>query len=189
MRNQQHTLPTEFEFLASERAPKMLLEGLQTLGVREVVGPGSNQSIISMRDYVARAETQLRWIGTWYKDDDTPWCGLWMAYVALKAGKPVGFSNPLAAKSWLKWGTRVASPELGDVCIFVRKGGGHVGLYAGENATCYFVLGGNQNNQVCITAIRKERLIGARNYYAIGKPHNVGRRFVTSAALQSENEQ
>jgi hypothetical protein len=32
------------------------------------------------------------------------------------------------------------------VLTFKRKGGGHVGIYVGEDSKCYHVLGGNQSN-------------------------------------------
>jgi len=35
---------------------------------------------------------------------------------------------------------------------------GHVGFYAGEDATHYHVLGGNQSDSISITRIRKTRL-------------------------------
>ena len=35
---------------------------------------------------------------------------------------------------------------LGDILTFKRNGGGHVGLYVGEDKDCYHVLGGNQGN-------------------------------------------
>jgi hypothetical protein len=42
--------------------------------------------------------------------------------------------------------------------VFTRSGGGHVGLYVGEDATHYHVLGGNQANLVSIMRLAKGRL-------------------------------
>lgn len=51
---------------------------------------------------------------------------------------------------------------LGDALTFKRNGGGHVGIYVGEDSTCYHVLGDNQSNMVCITRIEKTRCSGIR---------------------------
>ena len=42
--------------------------------------------------------------------------------------------------------------------VFTRAGRGHVGLYLGEDATHFHILGGNQTNNVSITRIAKVRL-------------------------------
>ena len=59
----------------------------------------------------------------------------------------------------------MAAPEaaLGDVLVFARpKGGGHVGLYVGEDETAFHVLGGNQSDGVTISRISKDRCIAVR---------------------------
>ncbi len=38
----------------------------------------------------------------------------------------------------------------------------HVGFYAGEDASAYHVLGGNQNDSVSLARIGKERLLDIR---------------------------
>jgi len=48
---------------------------------------------------------------------------------------------------------------LGDVLIFTRGIGGHVGIYVREDDKCYHVLGGNQSDSVYITSKGKERCI------------------------------
>jgi hypothetical protein len=58
------------------------------------------------------------------------------------------------------------------VLVFARDGGGHVGLYIGENDHYYFVLGGNQGDAVNIRAIAKHRMIAARRNYKV-TPANV----------------
>jgi len=50
--------------------------------------------------------------------------------------------------------------------VFWRKskqsGLGHVGFYAGEDATAYRILGGNQSDSVSLAWVGKDRLVGAR---------------------------
>ena len=104
-----------------------------------------------------------------------------------RAGKPLP-DKPLWARNWLNWGTAVQIPELGDVLVFSRESGGHVGLYVGEDAGTYHVLGGNQGDAVSIRRLAKNRLLGTRRFYRVGPPANVRRvRLCVSGAL-STNE-
>lgn len=98
-----------------------------------------------------------------YNRDETPWCGLFAAIVAKRAGKALP-SQPLWARSWVNFGKDGnAKPQLGDVLVF-RRGevSGHVGLYIGEDYGAFHVLGGNQSNGVTITRIAKDRCIAVR---------------------------
>ncbi|MEO0642822.1 MAG: TIGR02594 family protein [Pseudomonadota bacterium] len=162
----------------------MLVEALKTYGLRETPGPASAQWILDMAKEVGG------WIADWYQADATPWCGLWMAAIAMRAGKPVNLKNPLAALSWAEWGDAAERdewnewrPELGDVLVFTRKGGGHVGLYVGETpcGQWFYVLGGNQSDSVNIMRISRGRLAAARRLYRIGKPANVRPVFILPA--------
>ncbi len=110
-----------------------------------------------------------------------------MAIVARRAGKPAP-ASPLWALSWASFGTASPRPMLGDVLVFERPGGGHVGLYVGEDATRYHVLGGNQGDAVSIVAIAKSRLRAARRHYAIGPPPNVRPVRVSAHGPTSTNE-
>lgn len=95
-----------------------------------------------------------------------------MAIVAKRAGKPLA-KVPLQALSWSAWGTVSRTPSLGDVLVFVRSGGGHVGLYVGEDDIHYHVLGGNQSDAVNIRRIPRSRFVAARRLYSIAPPANV----------------
>ena len=57
-----------------------------------------------------------------------------------------------------QWGRELIAPRLGCILVFTRAGGGHVGLYLGEDATHFHILGGNQSNSVSVTRIGKDRL-------------------------------
>jgi len=97
-----------------------------------------------------------------YKSDDTPWCGLFMAKIAKDAGK-VYPGAPLWARNWMLFGSASATPMLGDVLVFNRPGGGgHVGLYVGEDADAFHVLGGNEGDAVSIVRMARARLLAAR---------------------------
>lgn len=155
-------LPLMYRFLADEPAPRMLLEALKLYGTTEVPGKDNSPVIMAWSE-----ETGVKG----YNADSIPWCGLFMAVVAKRAGKPFP-STPLWALSWAKFGEAAGQPRLGDVLVFVRNGGGHVGLYVGEDKSHYHVLGGNQSDTVNIVRIAKERLRAARRHYAIGMPAN-----------------
>jgi uncharacterized protein (TIGR02594 family) len=157
------TLPAAYAWLADEPGPRMLAEALKLHGTLETPGWRDNPVIMAWAK-----ETGVRG----YSADSVPWCGLFMAVVALRAGKEPP-PKPLWALNWARWGENGGQPELGDVLVFVRPGGGHVGLYVGEDGIAYHVLGGNQSNAVSIARINKDRLYACRAYFAVGKPANV----------------
>lgn len=157
--------------------PRVLQVGIPLLGTQEVLGRGSNRTIMAWRDALNQAAGIVKNAQpiNGFSDDDIPWCGLFAAYVWFKAGKPV-VKNPLWARNWAHAGEPVAArvkdklvfekgkrASLGDRLVFVRPGGGgHVGDYICESATHYAVLGGNQTNSVTITKIAKNRCIAVR---------------------------
>lgn len=151
-------LPSAYAFLNTiGTLPRTIQSALPLLGIAEVQGKGSNQKIMGWAQELNAAGHPI--LG--FSDDDIPWCGLFAAYVVFKAGKqPV--TNPLWARNWSKFGTTTTRPSLGDVLVFSRGTGGHVGFYVAEDATHYHVLGGNQKNAVTIGRIEKERCIAVR---------------------------
>jgi len=175
------TLPKAYAWLADEPGPRILLEGLKTFGTVEKPGPGNNPSIMSW----AKA-TGLEKV---YKADATAWCGLWMAYTALQAGWEPPL-NPLWARNWLNFGVPQKEAALGDVLVFSRGGAsGHVGLYVGEDAGAYHVLGGNQSDRVMIKRIAKARLLGIRRCpWRINEPLAVRPIVLAAAGSLSSNE-
>ncbi len=174
-------LPKRYAWLASEPGPRLLVEFLKIYGTVETPGPKSNPTLLKWADKTG--------LGKKYRDDATPWCGLAMAYVAQQAGWPMP-ANPLWARNWLKWGVPVKTPKLGDVLVFERGPvSGHVGVYVGEDATRFYVLGGNQDDAVSIRPIVKTRLLGARRCpWRVSQPPNVRRVQLTSEGIASKNE-
>lgn len=167
-----------YGWLRREPAPKMLVTAQELLGVKESLGAVNNPIILGWAKECTIA----------YKEDSVPWCGLFMAVVAKRAGKPLP-TQPLWARSWLRWGEPSPQPELGDVLVFSRNGsGGHVGLYVGEDTAAFHVLGGNQGDAVSIVRINKDRLIGARRYYQFGAPDNVRKVQLSMIGELSKNE-
>lgn len=169
-------LKPQYQWLASEPGPKMLLEALKLHGVEEFAGEKNSPEVLSWaRELDLPA----------YNADSIPWCGLYCAIVAKRAGKPV-VKDPLWAANWLKWGSP-CEPELGAVAVFSREGGNHVAIIVGEDSTHYHVIGGNQKDSVSISRLEKGRLRGCRAMYQ-KKPANVRKVFLSSAGEVSTNE-
>lgn len=147
-------LPQHYRWLeVIEAPPRMIAEALKLFGTIETPGAGNNPTIIAWAKEVGLDKV--------YTADQVPWCGLFMAVVAYRAGK-FPPTSPLWALSWSKFGTEAGQPRLGDVLTFTRNGGGHVALYVGEDASAFHVLGGNQGDAVTITRIDKRRLYRVR---------------------------
>jgi uncharacterized protein (TIGR02594 family) len=163
-----------YEWLLKEQGPVMLKEAIALYGVKEVPGPGNSPIVMGWAK-----ETN-----TTYPGDDVAWCGLFMSVCAKRAGWDYfPNKNALWAKNWAVWGQSVPIERamLGDVLVFTRDGGGHVGLYVGEDDTHFHVLGGNQSDGVNIMRIEKARCIAVRSAkWKIAQPANV-RRVLLSA--------
>ncbi len=163
--------------------PVWLREARRFMGLKEIAGAASNSTIIGW------AKSLGGWIASFYKNDDTPWCGLFMGHLmAATLPREMLPQNPLGALEWNKFGKRLAEPALGAVMTFTRTGGGHVGLYVGEDDTHFHVLGGNQSNSVSFTRIAKDRLAGIR-WPTTAEAPRTGRVTMTAAGVTvSSNE-
>ena len=159
-------LPSRYAWLAREPGPKMIVEALKLFGTMEKPGAANNPTIVAWAKEVGGEVADV------YKADSIPWCGLFMAVVARRAGKELP-KHPLWALSWSAFGAKAPAPALGDVLVFTRNGGGHVGLYIGEDASAFHVLGGNQSDRVCVARMAKSRLYAARRPLYRVPPANV----------------
>lgn len=166
--------------------PRTIQAALELIGTREVVGKGSNRTIMDWRDALNQAGVKI----SGYSDDDIPWCGLFVAWVTYKRRDNASevVKDPLWARNWANYGNKADKASLGDVLVFVRNGGGHVGFYIAEDATCYHVLGGNQSNSVTITRIEKSRCIAVRRPPYQNQPATVRPFIVASSGAISKNE-
>lgn len=165
----------------------MLKEALRHYGTLETPGTKNNPNITRWAKEVGGNVADV------YSADSIPWCGLFMAIVAKRTNYPV-VKDPLWALNWGTFGEKACDPMLGDVMVFVRKtstgaSAGHVGLYVGEDATAYHILGGNQSDAVNITRIAKNRLYAARRpIFKIGQPANVRKIVLKATGSLSVNE-
>lgn len=154
--------------------PLWLTYARDHIGIKEILGPKHNPKIIQW----------LIKLKAWWRDDETPWCGTFVAYCFDALAIPPA-KNWFRARAWLNWGVAVA-PRLGAVAVFERKGGGHVGFLVGETATTYAVLGGNQGNEVNVMSLAKNRLLGCRWPANMSKSPVIG--LPNRDAKKSENE-
>jgi uncharacterized protein (TIGR02594 family) len=97
-------------------------------------------------------------------------------------------SFPLWARSWVNYGVKSPIASLGDLLVFERGNGGHVGFYIAEDASAYHVIGGNQSNRVCITRILKDRCIAVRRPPYATPPEAMRPYKVTASGAISTNE-
>ena len=134
---------------------KHLEVALNEIGVKEIVGKKHNPEVLKYF-----TETGHEWV----KDDETAWCSAFTNWVCKEAG--LEHSGALNARSWLNIGCEVDTPQIGDVVVFWRGNPngrqGHVAFFIRETKNYIYVLGGNQNNQVKISAYYKNRLLGYR---------------------------
>lgn len=95
---------------------------------------------------------------SWYFEDDTPWCGLFVGYC-------LGVSNRYVIQHWYRakaWAdakmTRLDKPAYGCIAVYSREGGGHVAFVVGvDEQGRVMCLGGNQGNKVSIVPFAKDR--------------------------------
>lgn len=180
-------IPQAYRWLTKlQGLPKTIQLGFALHGVQEVVGRGSNKTIIGWRDELNQAGVKI----TGFNDDDIPWCGLFAAIVCFRRmGIPEEIpASPLWARNWGKYGVKTAQPALGDILVFTRGSGGHVGFYVAEDKTAYHVLGGNQSNRVSVTRIAKNRCIHCRLPPYKNQPAAVKSYHVAGSGKLSTNE-
>jgi len=126
--------------------PAWIKAARSKIGEREIKGPSHN-------GWIAKGWRRLG--VTWFVDDETPWCGYFVADCLNAASLPYPKNFPSAA-SFRDYG--VACPaQLGAIGVKARKGGNHVFFIVGETADGRFfkALGGNQGNAVSIMDILK----------------------------------
>ena len=134
------------------------------IGVTEIPGAQHNAQILTYAKEAGFSNI---------KDDETPWCSIFMNWVASKAGLET--TNQANARSWLNVGIPVVNPEPGDIVIFWREDPnsykGHVGVFMGysQDRSRIYTLGGNQSNMVSQSAYSAAELLGFRRLRPVNK--------------------
>ena len=136
-------------FEAVEYDQAWMQEAAKHLGLQEIPGKDHNPKILHW----------IRSLGGWFTDDETSWCGTFVAHCIRTAGYDVP-KHWYRAKAWSAFG-QPCSLQTGAIAVFGRKGGGHVGFVVGqsEDGSSIYILGGNQRNEVNISPIATSRLV------------------------------
>lgn len=121
------------------------------LGVSEISGGVHNTRILQYHRATKLMATS----------DEVPWCSSFVSWCLEQANIPS--TKNAWARSYLDWGVSVKNPVLGCIVVFTRsKNKGHVAFFVSEDENRINVLGGNQNNRVCIQSYPKKDLLGYR---------------------------
>lgn len=171
----------KYDFLKKKNSPRVFVEAFKLIGIKEIHGPTHNKEILGWAEKLGLKKV--------YTNDEIAWCGLFVAIACFNAGLPF-VKDPLWARNWLKFGTPQKVAMHGDIVVFSRPGGGgHVGIYVGEDSTCYHILGGNQSDEVKISRVLKSRCIGIRRTdWKVAQPKDVKVVLLESSGEISKNE-
>jgi len=135
---------------------KHLQIALSQVGIKEIPGKKDNPEVLKYFNEIGFNGSKLK--------DETAWCSAYANWVCKTAGLP--FTGKLNARSWNKIGSKVTNPKLGDVVVFWRESPqswkGHVAFFIRETRNWVYVLGGNQNNEVKISAYPKNKILSYR---------------------------
>lgn len=181
-------VPQRYAWLRSAGVlPRHLTVALNLIGTVETAGAANNPIIMAWAKRCREAGVNV----SGYTADSVPWCGLFMAYCMVVAGRAEEaklIGGTLWALNWSKFGTEGGQPELGDVLTFTRNGGGHVGIYIGEDTGYFHLLGGNQSDRVNIMRIAKSRMNRCRQPLYQNKPVSAKVRILSAVGEVTDNE-
>lgn len=132
-----------------------MAEAFKHLGLREIPGKQNNPTIV-------------RWVKElkgWWNEDETPWCGTFVAHCLQAAGMPTP-KDWYRAKSYADYGVSCIKTEapFGAIGVKSRKGGGHVFFIVARDISgnILYGLGGNQSNMVNIVPFHLSEIDAVR---------------------------
>jgi uncharacterized protein (TIGR02594 family) len=136
-------------------------------GLTETPGDADNPKILGMRNYIARKYPDMADYCDLYAHDETPWCGLTVAFCTSVADVrpvygPTDTDRWMWALAWSEdwaWGQHLSRPVLGCIVVTEREGGGHVTLFEYEDEDMFYCRGGNQSDAVNVKAIDPDTVV------------------------------
>jgi len=145
--------------MTTQPEPLWLTHARTYIGTKELAGAGTSPVIAGWL-------TRLR--SSW-RDDETPWCGTFVAGV-FTCFEIAPADQWYRARAWLNWGVPLEAPRAGCVVVFERgPAAGHVGFVVGEDSRGnVLTLGGNQGDAVSIASFPRRRVLGFR--WPTGEP-------------------
>jgi len=138
-----------------ENMKDLFYKALSFYGLEEITGEQHNPEILAMFAEIGH---------DWVQDDETSWCSAFISYLC----KQLEYerSGELTARSWLKIGKELTKPEIGCIVVLwrgsVNSWKGHVGFYVNHDSRYVYILGGNQDNSVCVKRYPKNKVLGYR---------------------------
>jgi uncharacterized protein (TIGR02594 family) len=97
-----------------------------------------------------------RYIGTNPTGRRSLWCGAFMDMVLKQTGHKGGGD---LASAYLHYGRRVSGPQVGAIAVMSRRGGGHVGVVSGVDASGNpIIVSGNHNDTVAESVYPRGRI-------------------------------
>lgn len=133
--------------------PPWMQMAIMEVGVQEWAGAADNPRIL---EYLKSCG-----IGGGLLRDETAWCAAFVNWCVLRSGyRPQGSAK---VSDWWGWGRPVAA-TYGAICILQpltvdQASSGHIGFLHAQDATNVWLLSGNSQNQVRISAYPKTKLI------------------------------
>lgn len=138
-----------------------MIEAKRHIGLKEVSGKTHNSTILSW----------LKSLGAWWSEDETAWCGTFIAHCLKVAGVKYP-KHWYRALDYVNYGSKLSRPAYGCVAIKARQGGGHVCFVVGrdEKTRKLVCIGGNQSNMVCYALYAESDFQEFRWYGLTGSP-------------------
>lgn len=116
------------------------------------------------------------------------WCAAFVNAALATSGLPGTGSN--MARSFLDYGEKTETPQVGDIVVLKRGGSetqGHVGFFEGQDAQGNVrVLGGNQSDGVNVKSFAPSEVIGYRKIPGAGEASASGNPIEEEIARRSE---
>lgn len=135
--------------------PLWIDHAFRHIGMKEIPGPKHNPAILQW----------IRKLKGWFTDDETPWCGTFVAHCLQEAGLSIP-KNWFRAKEYSSYGTACSKSAIpfGAIGVKSRVGGGHVFFIVAQSrdGQTVYGLGGNQRNMVNITSFKLSELDAVR---------------------------
>ncbi len=138
-----------------------MIEAKKHIGLKEVSGKAHNPTILSW----------LKSLGAWWSEDETAWCGTFIAHCLKVAGVKYP-KHWYRALDYVNYGSKLTKPAYGCVAIKTRQGGGHVCFVVGrdEKTRKLVCIGGNQSNMVCYALYAESNFQEFRWYGMTDRP-------------------
>jgi uncharacterized protein (TIGR02594 family) len=132
--------------------PKWLVLARAELGTVEIPGPKSNPKVVQYYLDVTGKKMQ----------DSVPWCAAFVGAMLTRSGEKS--SGSLMARSYMKWGKKVAA-QPGAIAVWPRGKSpvfGHVNFVESVKGDRVVCIGGNQNDAVTRASYSKSKALGFR---------------------------